>query len=206
MLLQYLKNKYKENEPIFSSDITLPLSANNLRQQLKRLCDDGSICRFDSGIYFLPKKTRLKGGTAISPDIVIRYKYVERNNHIDGYYSGYTFANQLGITTQVPVVIEVVSNNASANVREVLIKNRKIVLRKSRITITEQNYRILQLLDLLKDIELYSDPDKPETISRIQQYILDEKITKKDVDQYVGSYPDRIYKTIYNMRLYNVFA
>lgn len=39
---------------------------------------------------------------------------VFRNGKIEGYYSGYTFANQLGLTTQVPFNIEIVSNSASA--------------------------------------------------------------------------------------------
>ena len=50
----------------------------------------------------------------LSADIVARYKYVDNGKSVNGYYSGNTFANQLGITTQVPRIIEIVSNNASA--------------------------------------------------------------------------------------------
>ena len=40
---------------------------------------------------------------------------------VDGFYSGNTFANQLGISTQVPNKVEIVSNNMAAKVREVPI-------------------------------------------------------------------------------------
>ena len=67
-----------------------------------------------------------------------RAKYIYRNGRVEGYYSGYTFANQLGITTRVPYVVEIVSNNASSRFREIDMKGRKIVLRKSRIIITRK--------------------------------------------------------------------
>ena len=74
MLYDYLVENYKPNEPIFVSDIDFPVSSNNLRQMLKGLCDSGKIKRFDTGIYYIPSVSRLKGGTAIAPGIVVRYK------------------------------------------------------------------------------------------------------------------------------------
>lgn len=85
------------NEPIFIADVSPPVSDVNLRQMFKVLCDKGKIKRFDTGIYYLPKQSRLKGGVPLGADTVARYKYVSGN--VDGYYSGYTFANQLGDTT-----------------------------------------------------------------------------------------------------------
>lgn len=46
--------------------------------------------------------------------MVARYKYVSRGGKVDGFYSGNTFANQLGISTQVPNKVEIVSNNMAA--------------------------------------------------------------------------------------------
>ena len=128
MLFDYLKKKYKENEPIFSSDIDLPVSNTSLRQMLKNLCDKGKLFRYEPGIYYLKGTSRLKGGTLLSAQDVARYKYVSRNNKTDGYYSGYTFANLLGLTTQVPYTLEIVSNQASAKFRHINIKNQQIIL------------------------------------------------------------------------------
>lgn len=205
MLYEYLIKSYQPNEPIFLCDIDLPVSNGNLRKMMKDLCDIGKIKRFDIGIYYLPKKSRLKGGVPLSVDTVAKYKYVCRNGNIEGYYSGYTFANMLGVTTQVPYTIEIVSNNASAKVREIDLQGRRIILRKSRVPITNENYQILQFLDFLKDASVYSD-ENDIFENRIRKYIVDENIKKDDVDLYIKHYPDKIYRYIYEMRLYDVFA
>lgn len=206
MLLNYLQKNYKVNEPIFVSDIDLPVTDTNLRQMLKVLCDNGQIFRYDTGIYYMKGVSRLKGGISLSASEVARYKYISRNNQINGYYSGYTFANQLGLTTQVPYTIEIVSNQASAKCREVRLKNQKIMLRKPRTKITKDNYSVLQLLDLLKDWEKYVDDDMSMAAERIRAYIREICIRRTDVDEYIGLFPDRVYKYIYEMRLYNAFA
>lgn len=206
MLYRYLVENYKPNEPIFVSDIVLPVSEGNLRQMFKKLCDDGVIKRFDTGVYYLPKTSRLRGGVPLGASSVVEAKYIARKGNVDGYYSGYTFANQLGLTEQVPYATEIVSNNASARVRELNFNGKRVVLRKSRTPITKENCRVLQFLDLLKDIDIYIDDEVADPAGRLIQYIKDEKITKSDIDQYIGQFPDRIYKKIYEMRLYNVFA
>ena len=205
MLYEYLIKSYQPNEPIFLCDIDLPVSNGNLRKMMKDLCDVGKIKRFDIGIYYLPKQSRLKGGVPLSVDTVAKYKYVCRNGNIEGYYSGYTFANMLGVTTQVPYTIEIVSNNASAKVREIDLQGRRIILRKSRVPITNENYQILQFLDFLKDASVYSE-ENDIFENRIRKYIVDENIKKDDVDLYIKHYPDKIYRYIYEMRLYDVFA
>lgn len=206
MLYEYLIGRYQLNEPIFVSDIDLPISEGNIRQMFKTLCDNGKVIRFDTGIYYLPKKSELKGGVPLSTDVVMKYKYISRNGQIDGYYTGYTFANQLGITTQVPHMIEIVSNNASAVVREVNLKGRRILLRKARSEINAGNYRILQFLDLLKDIEVYAEIGNDKAGERLRKYVLDEGITKEELDQYIGQYPDRVYRNLYEMGLFHVFG
>lgn len=205
MLLEYLQKKYKANEPIFFADIDLPMTKNNLRQMIKTLCDKGLIKRYEAGVYYLPGKSRLKGGTVLSADTVAKYKYIARNNQVNGYYSGYTFANELGLTVQVPYMLEIVSNQASAKSREVTIKQRRILLRRARTEITADNCVVLQLLDLLKDIERYAD-NIAEAAIKLKEYIKRLKIRRADIDEYIGLYPERIYKTIYEMRLYNAFA
>lgn len=206
MLLEYLQENYKVNEPIFVSDIDLPVTDTNLRQMFKVLCDNGKIMRYDTGIYYLKGVSRLKGGTDLSASEVARYKYVSRNGQVNGYYSGYTFANQLGLTAQVPFTIEIVSNQASAKCREVHVKKQKIMLRKPRTKITRENYYILQLLDLLKDLEVYVDDDVSDAAEKLCLYVRQLGLRQSEIDQYIVFYPDKIYKYIYETRLYNVFA
>ncbi len=206
MLLEYLKENYKINEPIFLSDINLPVTDTNLRQMFKTLCDRGEIMRYDTGIYYLQGVSRLKGGVSLSANEVAKYKYISRNGRIMGYYSGYTFANQIGITLQVPFTIEIVSNHASAKCRRVNVRSQKIMLRKPRTEVTKENCRILQLLDLLKDLEQYADEDINQAAERINTYVKELSLSRSEIDKYIGFYPDRIFKYIYETRLYNVFA
>ena len=207
MLFEYLKSNYEPNEPIFLSDIKLFNIQNGyLRQMFKELCDEGRICRYENGIYYIPSASRLKGEKTLTATIVAQYKYISRNGKVEGYYSGYTFANQMGITTQVPFKLEIVSNVASGNFREVDLNGQKIVLRKPKTTVTKQNSRILQFLDLLKDVDEYADDETIGVKERITSYVRAEEFTKKDFDQYISLYPDKVYRNFYEMGIYDVLV
>ena len=150
MLYDYLRSQYPPNEPIFLSDVTLPgVSRDAVRQQFKTLCDAGKIVRYEDGVYYIPAQTRLKGGAGLSPDLVALRKYIDRKGSTDGYYSGFTFANQVGASLQVPQVREIVTNRTNSWRRAVRIRNQEFVLRKPRVPVTAENAKALQLLDLL---------------------------------------------------------
>lgn len=207
MLYQYLTENYKPNQPIFMSDIALPgVKDNNLRQMFKKLCDSGKVKRYDNGIYYLPAVTRLRGGQAIAPSTVAQYKYVARNGKVDGYYSGFTFANQLGLTTQVPYTVEIVTNNASGKYREVSVQGLRVVLRKAKAKVTNENCTVLQFLDLLKDIEQYNDETPQNAKKIIADYARSASITKERIAPYLQYYPDKLYRSLYEMELYDVLA
>lgn len=75
--------------------------------------------------------------------MVARYKYISRRGVVYGFYSGNIFANQLGISTQVPNKVEIVSNKAK--VCEVLSGNRVFIVRKPIVLVTRDNVYVLQL-------------------------------------------------------------
>jgi hypothetical protein len=114
-----------------------------------------------------------------------------------GFYSGYTLANRLGLSTQVPFKEEITSNYAPAQVREISIKNRKYVIRRPAIEITEKNAYALQLLDCLKDIDKSAEEDMKVCGKILSQYARQHRITKEQVDQLLEYYPIKIYKAIY---------
>ena len=88
------------------------------------------------------------------------YKYISRKGKIHGYYSGETFANRLGFSTQVPMRREIVTNNIAVIVQNITIGKRNFLIRKSKIKITNENVHVLQLLDFVK--KLYLDKDDYE--------------------------------------------
>lgn len=206
MLLEYIKNNYAQGEPIFLQDIYIEnMSGASIRQNMKKLVEKGAIARYDQGIYFIPKPSRLKGKTNLAPDVVARYKYISRRGEIIGYYSGHTFANKLGLSTQVPVKEEMVSNNMAAIVREVEVGGRSYIVRKSSVVIDSENYKVLQLLDILKDFENYCD-DEISAKGILIDYIKKSNITRDDIEKYITAFPIKVYKTIFDMRLDYVFA
>ena len=100
MLYEFLKDNYKEAEPIFFSDIVIKgITKSAVNQQLKKLCDEGKLQKYENDIYYLPKKSRLKTNVGVNADTVARYKYVSRGGKVDGFYSGNTFANSSEMET-----------------------------------------------------------------------------------------------------------
>lgn len=197
MLYGYLIENFKPYEPIFTADIDIDMVGNSLRPKLKELCDSGKLCRYEAGIYYLPGKMKLKGLTPISASVVARSKFINRRGKVRGYYSGYTFANQIGLSLQVPYVQEIVTNEASAKVREIDIKGQKFIIRKPKAEVTEENVYTLQFLDFLSDIDKYLDGSSDNILDKLEKLIKDENITKELIDKYISLYPTRVYKNLY---------
>ncbi len=198
MMYEYLTSNYEEGEPIFLSDIVIEgMTEENIRYHLKKLTDDGIICRFESGIYYIPKSGLLGTQSVLSIETVVLHKYMNRKGKRVGFYSGYTLANRLGLSTQVPFKEEIISNYAPAQVREISIKNRKYVIRRPVVEVTEENVYVLQLLECLKDIDRSAEEDVEMCGRILTDYAKKHRITKEQVDQYLKYYPLKIYKAIY---------
>lgn len=204
-LYQYIMDNYKPNEPIFLSGLRIEgITENNLRQQLKKLTDAGKIRRFDKGIYFLPKKSIFKSGSQLSVEKVLECKYVKDKTNRYGYISGLMFYNQMGLTTQVPMLYEVVSNKATSDYRETSLAKSRVIVRRPRVMVTEKNYRILQFLDLLKDVDIYSELTGKELQKRLYQYMNEAEISLIDLEDYYSYYPDKLYRNLIETRvIYN---
>jgi predicted transcriptional regulator of viral defense system len=198
MLYEYLIENYKPGEPIFSGDIEIPgMSEENLRYHLKKLTDDGIISRFEAGVYYFPKKDIFGEKKSLSAETVAMHKYILRRGKRIGYYSGYTLANRMGLSTQVPFTIEITSNYAPAQVRELTIKNHKYIIRRPVVEVTEENVTVLQFLDCLKDIDKCAEEEMAVCGRILSEYAKNNAITKKRIDQIITSYPVKIYKAIY---------
>lgn len=207
MLYNYLRQNYKEAEPIFFSDIRFDhISKPVLNQMFRRLCDEGKLIKYDTGIYFIPKKSRLSGNIGPNADIVARYKYIERLGQVSGYYSGNTLANKMGISAQVPRQIEITSNHMAARIREIELGSRKFIIRHPAIPVTNENAAVLQMLDLLKNLDLYNDGSYQDASSRFHDFIIRQQIRKSDVDKYIRSFPVNIFKNYYELGLDHVLA
>ena len=200
----YLKSNYISNEPIFLSDIKIPnIKDVYVRQQLKKLTEDGRLKRFDTGIYYLPKKSIFRSGSTISVDDVIQKKYLSEGATCCGYISGILFANKLGITTQVPSVYEVCTNKATTEYRETQMANLRVIIKKPYVQINDVNAKTLQFMDLLKEIIDISEIEGDELKIRLLDYMKKKDIKFDAMKPYLPYYPERIYKNMYEVGLLN---
>ena len=70
----YIENNYRPNEPIFLSELNIPdMKAVSVRQQMKKLTEARLLKHFDTGIYYIPKKSMFRSGSTLSVDEVILY-------------------------------------------------------------------------------------------------------------------------------------
>ena len=106
---------------------------------------------------------------------------VENNANKYGYITGLSFANQLGLTTQMPAVIEIVTNREATNGRTLMVGNQKVRVKKSAIPVSEDNAELLQLLDSVGQAEKYTELTIEETVDVLITYMRKKKFTKKQL-------------------------
>ena len=174
MFIERIKENFQINEPIFTQEI-LDLFSDYSRAQVFRFIntakDRGEIVQFDKGIYYLPKMTYF-GMSNISVDSVIEKKYLSNKNDNYGVYSGIRLLNMFSVTTQVPVVIEIVSNNESSRCRKITIKGRRFIVSKSRCEINNENvftYYILQLFSEFSNQTKLNDLAKKKLLEFMEE-------------------------------------
>lgn len=184
MLKTYLMENYGYNEPIFLNDLAVEgLSENAVRQSVKRLVASGFLERYDNGIYYIPKQGGVLGKSYLDPATVIMRKYVQSKSETYGYVTGISFANQLGLTTQVPAVIEIVTNREATNGRLITIGMQRVRIRKAPIEVSNSNAELLQLLDSIGQAEMYTELPMKETIDTLVGYVRKKRFTKEQLSE-----------------------
>ena len=188
---------FKKNEPIFIEEILDAIKEYSRAytfRQIKKMEEDGKIVRFTQGVYYLPTETEF-GRSTISIDSLIKKKYVQDDSERYGIFSGLILQNMFGVTTQVPNVLEIVTNKETTRCRKIMIKGREFILRKSRIKITKENassYMILQLFSEIKDAD-YMDE---RGIRTIRSYMKKTNVTKNDLFELANVFPARTMKNL----------
>jgi len=202
MFKSYLMENFGYNEPIFLNDLSVEgLSENVIRQSLKSLCSDGFLEKYDNGIYYIPKQDRLLGKSYLDPFLVILRKYVQNKSEIFGYMTGISFANQLGLTTQVPAVIEIVTNREATNGRIVMVGNQQIRVKRPVIAISNFNAELLQFLDAISQAEEYTELSMQETIEIFRSYAKQKHFTKAELLELSSALTSEIKKKMIDWKL-----
>lgn len=156
ILIKYI-DEYPYDEPIFIEDIKNHfkelVSENydnilkNIYVYINRLVKENKLVQFIKGIYYKPLKGTF-GNKSLNINKVINKKYIYDNKGQKGYFSGAYLFNKLGLTTQIPKEILIVTNECPNN-NDYNNKNLGVIIRKPKINIDEDNYKYLQLFDVL---------------------------------------------------------
>ena len=196
MVYDYIIENFKNGDPIFLSELPGE-SKDYLRQEMKKLVDEGKLERLYNGVYYLSYITILGTKGKISIDKYIEKKYLKTDGKVSGYITGLQMANKYGFTTQNPACYEVCSNEASTKQRKQEIDGNTIVVYKPVADINEENKTALQFLDLMLVIDKYSEISGAELVNKLKKYVETVGIDFSIVKKYLPLYPDRVYRNIY---------
>ncbi len=196
MVIDYIIENYTNGEPIFIDELP-GNSKDYLRQELKKLVDEGKLERLYNGVYYLPYLTILGTKGRISVDKYIDKKYLNANGGVSGYVTGLQLANKYGFTTQNPSCYEICSNEATTKQRKQDFDGNTIIVYKPVDTVTERNKTALQFLDLMTNIDRYSEIKGAELLKKLKKYIKSTGVDFSVVKEYLPLYPDKVYRNIY---------
>ena len=192
MLYEYILQNYKNGEPIFLSELP-GNSKDYVRQEMKRLVDEGKLERLYNGVYYLSYQTILGTRGKVSMERFIEKKFLVGG----GYVTGLQLANKYGFTTQNPSCYEICSNEATTKQRKLNIDGNTIIVYKPVTDITDKNKPVLQFLDLMSVIDKYSEITGREFMAKLKKYTEAVKVDFSLVKKLMPLYPDRVYRNIY---------
>ena len=113
-----------------------------------------------------------------------------------GYITGAKLFNKIGLTTQVPNITHIMTNECK-NKNEYKNKYLNVVIRKQKIKINNENYKYLQLIDIINNkdkINIENNNYKEKIYEFIKYNNLDfEKIIKYARDTKNKKVLDMIY-------------
>lgn len=205
MLVERLIENDRTGQPIFIEYI-LSLFPEYTRayvfRMIKKAEDNGELKKFARGVYFIPEKSYF-GSSSLTSSMVAENKYITNGDSIYGVYSGLTLLNHFAVSTQVPNVVEIVTNKEATRKRVVDIDGMKFIIRKSRFEITKENYNYYSLLQLF--LELGINPNLDDFAKqRIKEYMTEKNIDQNKLIKYAMVFPAQTLKNLIGSEVINV--
>jgi Family of unknown function (DUF6088) len=157
-------------------------------KKIERLIANGTIIRASKGMFYKPKQT-IFGMIPPKEDELLN-QYLFKNGRRIAYITGLSLYNKMGLTTQVPLMIEIARKARSTSIS---IGNISIRTSKSYVEVTNDNYELLGILDAIKDFNNIPDLDKKSVIIILTNKIKELDTTKtKNLINYSLKYPPRV--------------
>ena len=200
-IVSYLADIYGYDTPIFLKDVRIGRKSKSaIKEAFYRAVKTGDISRDGPGVYSLINKSEDFSPT-VTFEKILKYKFLTNDTvipgledlYIEGYYSGLTFLNMIGISEQVPAVLEVTTNRTSSKKRYFSALSRLAIVRKAKTTVTTQNWKMLQFLDMFHFVSL---EEVKENKQLLRDYIKKNCLSKYQFSQCGKYYGPQTFKKL----------
>lgn len=131
--------------------------------ELSRLYKKGAIQKLTRGRFYKAVQGTFGSSRPTEEAIIQAYQKAGQ-----GYETGLMAYNRLGLTTQIPSVIEIAT---TMEPRTIIIGNTKIKLVRQRRSPKKSNIQLLQILDALRQIKKIPDATPSEVLINIKSII-----------------------------------
>lgn len=182
-------NKLKEGTTFKYQQLSIDLNEYQAATKaIERLIEKGLIKRVSTGVFYKPKQT-IFGELKPNEEELLK-PYLFQNNKRIAYITGISLYNRMGLTTQVPRNIKIASRDKRITVSIGNIKGTPV---KSYVDVTDKNFYLLEILDVLKDFKKIPDLDKKSAIKILATNL--KSLNSNELKQLVKcvlSYPPRV--------------
>ena len=169
-------NRFANGYVFTAEDFTVEVGKQNtVTKILNNMVAAGQIRRLCKGRFYKPQISKFG---ELPPDTSQVVKdLLEKNGRTLGYLTGYSIFNKFGLTTQVPVALQIGVRKAKQPVTR---GNYRISFIIQQNTITKENIPMLQLLDCLRFFKNIPDA-MPDDICR-RLLVLFKQLTQKQIN------------------------
>jgi hypothetical protein len=155
---------------------------------LERLVKKGEIKKVSKGVFYKPEMS-IFGAMPPNYDSILK-NYLYKNNKRVGYVTGDVLYNALHLSTQMAFRTKIATNRSLKKIEISWLKTYAV---KAYVEVTEENYQLLGILDVLKDIKKIADTSTKDAIRILVPQI--RVLAKEEIEnliQFALQYPPRV--------------
>lgn len=160
-----------------------------VRVKLGRMVAKGQLSKAGKGRYYKAEKS-IFGAVPLTHEEYVKDLLYDETGNIRGYLTGYSIWNIMGLTSQIPGIIEIGINGRKGNLKRGMIGVRFIPQPNK---ITSGNIPLLQILDSLKFLNKIPDALPEQSFLRIKGIVAD--LSRHDQEMLISlaeKYPPRV--------------
>lgn len=200
--VQKLVENFEPDYVFTYQDLNLPTEwSESVIKMLNRLVSKGVISKISKGRFYKPKRS-VFGMLQPKQEEIVK-DLLEKDEEVIGYMTGYSVFNRLGLTTQVPNIIQI-GTNVRKNKKQRGLFTISFVLQTNPIT--KENIPLLQLLDAIRFIKEVPDATISQSCKRIIAII--RELNEKETDKlliFAEKYPPMV-RAILGAMIENIYG